>query len=172
MKRLLAIALVAGVCVGTSWAQTTNIVENQELTLTGKLSPSGTAVTGASLSGNANAISFLDLLIVSGTTTNEVQGIGQVVGSNATVFLNQVANVDLTPTATKGDKFVTVFVGNGQVGSSSNAILLVAGSTKVAVSKGATNETVSGKVTGVWINGLESGGGQSIAGSIASVKVK
>jgi hypothetical protein len=177
MKELLAIAAVAAVGVGTSWAlppvTTTNIVENQELTITGKLSPSGTAVTGADLSGNTNAISFLDLELVTGTTTNEVQGIGQVVGSNATVFLTQVANVDLTPNATKGDKFVTVFSGDGAVGSSTNAILLVAGSTKVVVKSGVTNETVSGKITGVWVNGeASSGGGQSIAGSVASVKVK
>ncbi len=176
MKKLLAIAVVAAVGAGTSWAlppvTTTNIVLNQELTITGKLSPSGTAVTGASLSGNTNAISYLQLQIISDTTTNEVQGIGQVVGSTATVFLNEVANVDLTPNATKSDKWINVFASSDQVGTSSNAVLLVAGSQKFVVTKGATNIVVSGKVTGVWVSESDSGGGQSIAGSIASVKVK
>ncbi|MGD0060226.1 MAG: hypothetical protein ABSD58_12490 [Verrucomicrobiia bacterium] len=172
MKKVLAIAVVAAVGVATGWAQTTNIVVNQELTITGKLSPSGTAVTGASLSGNDNAISYLQLQIISGTTTNVVQGIGQVVGSNATVFLNEVANVDLTPNATKSDKWINVFASGDQVGSSSNAVLLVSGSQKTSITKGVTNIVISGKITGIWVSETDSSGGQSVAGSITSVKAK
>ena len=172
MKKLLVIAVVAAVGVATGWAQTTNILVNQELTITGKLSPSGTAVTGASLSGNDSAIAYLQLQIINGTTTNEVQGIGQVVGSNATVFLNEVANVDLTPNATKSDKWINVFASGDQVGTSSNAVLLVAGSQKDVITKGATNTVISGKITGIWVSESDSGGGQSIAGTVANVKVK
>lgn len=175
MKNLLAIAVAAALGVGTSWAGvvvTTNILVNQELIFTGKISPSGTAVTGASLSGNSNGISYLQLQIITGTTTNEVQGIGQLVGSNATVFLNEVANVDLTPNATKSDKWINVFASGDQVGSSSNAVLLVSGSQKTSISKGVTNIVVSGKVTGIWVSETDSSGGQSVAGSITSVKTK
>ncbi len=172
MKKLLAIAVVAAVVAGTSRAQRTNILLNQELTITGKLSPSGTAVTGASLSGNDSAIAYLQLQIVNGTTTNEESWIGQAVGSTTNLFLKEVANVDLTPNATKSDKWINVFASGDQVGTSSNAVLLIAGSQKFVVSKGATNNVFSAKVTGVWLSESDSGGGQSIAGSIASVKAK
>ena len=172
MKKLLAIAVVAAMGVATSWGATTNVLSRQDIAIKAKLSPSGTAVTGADLSGNTNVISVLDLQIISGTTTNEEQWMGQVVGSAFSLFLHQVANADLTPTATKGDKFLTVFAGTGQAGSSSNAVLLIAGSSKITVKNAVTNETVSGKITGVWVDGTESGAGQSIAGSFATVKVK
>jgi hypothetical protein len=174
MKKLLVIAVVAVVGVATSWAQTTNILDNQEITVKGKLSPSKTAVTGADLSGNTNAISYLDLQIISGTTTNEETWIGQVVTSTVSLFLKQKANVDLTPTATKGDKFVSVFEGSGQVGTSSNAVLLLTGASKEVVKKGVTNEVVSGKIAGIWVDENESDtvAGEAITGSFASVKVK
>ena len=168
MKKLVAIAVLAAMGVATSWAQTTNILQRQDITIKGKLSPSGTAVTGQDLSGNTNNVSYLDLQIISGTATNEEAWIGQVVGSDFSLFLKEKASADLTPSSTKGDKFVTVFTGKDQVGSSSNAVIVLAGSSKPS----GTNETVSGKLTGVWLDGLESGGGQALAGSIASVKVK
>jgi len=172
MKKLLAIAAVAAVSIATSWADTTNVLSKQDITIKAKLSPSGTAVTGADLSGNTNVVSVLDLQIVSGTDTNEEQWMGQVVGSNFSLFLQEMASADLTPNSTKGDKFATVFAGNGQKGSSSNAVLLITGSSKVTVKNAVTNETVSGKITGVWVDGTDSGGGQAIAGSFATVKVK
>ena len=174
MKKLLAIAVVAAVGVATSWAapSTTNVLSKQDIAIKGKLSPSGTAVTGADLSGNTNVISVLDLQIISGGTTNEEQWMGQKIGSTFHLLLPQVATADLTPTATKGDKFVAVFAGNGPVGSSTNAALLITGSSKVTIKNTVTNETVSGKITGVWVDGTDSGGGEAISGSFASVKVK
>jgi hypothetical protein len=174
MKKLLAIAVVAAVCVATSWAapSTTNVVSRQDIAIKAKLSPSGTAVTGADLSGNTNVISVLDLQIISGGSTNEEQWMGQVIGSNFNLLLQEMATADLTPNSTKGDKFVAVFAGIGQAGSSSNAVLLIAGSSKIAIKNAVTNETVSGKITGVWVDGTDSVGGQAIAGSFATVKVK
>ena len=175
MRKLFAVVAVAALMgVVSGWAQTTNILEKQDITIKGKLSPSGTAVTGASLSGNANVISHLDLQIISadGTTTNEEQWIGQVVGSTFNLFLQQKAMVDLTPDSTKGDKFVIVFKGDGQVGTSINAVILVSGSSMQKVVKGATNNTVSAKFQGVWVDGADSGAGEAVAGSLASVKVK
>ncbi|MGA2138325.1 MAG: hypothetical protein ABSH14_05635 [Verrucomicrobiia bacterium] len=172
MKKLLAIAVVAAMGVATSWADTTNVLSKQDITIKGKLSPSGTAVTGTDLSGNTNVISVLDLQIISGTETNEEQWMGKVVGSDFSLFLHEVATVDLTPNSTKGDKFVAVFAGDGQMGTSSNAVLLITGSSKVTVKSGVTNETVSGKITGVWVDGTDSGGGEAITGSFATAKVK
>ena len=174
MKKLLAIAVVAAVGVATSWGapSTTNVLSKQDITIKAKLSPSGTAVTGADLSGNTNVISVLDLQIISGGTTNEEQWMGQEIGSAFNLLLQEMANADLTPNSTKGDKFVAVFAGNGQMGSSSNAVLLINGSSKITVKNAVTNETVSGKITGIWVDGTDSGGGQAIAGSFATVKVK
>jgi hypothetical protein len=174
MKKVLAVAVVTAVCVATSWAapSTTNVLSKQDIAIKGKLSPSGTAVTGADLSGNTNVISVLDLQIISGGTTNEEQWMGQEIGSAFNLLLQEMANADLTPTATKGDKFVTVFAGNGPAGSSSNAVLLITGSSKITVKSGVTNETVSGKIAGVWSDSSDSSGGQAIAGSFATVKVK
>ncbi|MGA2222509.1 MAG: hypothetical protein ABSH21_12190 [Verrucomicrobiia bacterium] len=175
MRKLFAVAAVAALMgVVSGWAQTTNILEKQDITINGKLSPSGTAVTDASLSGNANAISRLDLQIISGdgTTTNEEQWIGQVVGSTFNLLLQLKERVDLTPDSTKGDKFVVVFVGKGQVGTASNAVILVSGSSMQKVVKGATNNTVIAKFQGVWVDGTDSDAGEAVAGSLASVKVK
>ncbi len=170
MRRFLAIAVVAAVGVTTSWADSTNVLSRQDITIKAKLSPSGTAVTGESLSGNTNVVSVLDLDIISGTDTNEEQWMGQVVGSNFNLFLQIKANADLTPDSTKGDKFLAVFASNQQVGTSSNAVLLINGSSKVTVKSGVTNETVSGKITGIWVDGSENGGGQAISGSFATIK--
>jgi len=170
MEKLLAIAVVVAVGVATSWADTTNVLSKQDITIKGKLSPSGTAVTAADLSGDTNVISVLDLQIISGTETNEEQWMGKVVGSDLSLFLQGVVTVDLTPNSTKGDKFVAVFAGRDQVGSSSNAVLLITGSSKVKVKSGVTNETVSGKITGVWVDGTDSGGGEAIAASFATAK--
>ena len=171
-KVFTVIAVAALVSVASSWADETNVLEKEDITIKGKLSPSGATVTGADLAGNANTISHLELQIISGAETNEEQWIGQVVGSTINLFLQQKATVDLTPTSTKGDKFVVVFKGNGQVGTSSNAVILVSGSTKKTVKNSVTNTTVSAKFQGIWVDGTDSGAGAAVAGSLASVKNK
>jgi len=173
MKKLLLVAVVAalGVAIsGTAPAQTTNILNKVDITIKAKLSPSGTAVTAASLTGGTNLISVLDLEIISDSSTNEEEWMGLVVGSDFNLLLRARASVDLTPTATKGDKFVAVFASDQQVGTSSNAVLLVNGSSKLVVKSGVTNETVTGKITGIWVDGFDSGTGQAVSGSISTAK--
>ena len=164
-KLIAAVAVIALMSAISSRADTTNILTKQDITIKGKLKPSKTAITGASLSGNTNAISHLDLEIIStdGTTTNEEQWIGQVVDSNITLFLQQKANADLTPNAPRVHKFVAVFVGNGQVGTSSDAVIFVNG-----ISKGPeTNQTISATVQGIWVDGT-----QAVTGTLKSAKKK
>ena len=77
MKKLLIIG-AAAVGIMTSWADTTNILSKVDIAIAGKLIPAGTAVTGKDLSEGPIAISSLDLQVISGTTTQEVAVIGQV----------------------------------------------------------------------------------------------
>ena len=78
MKKSLAIAAAVAVSIMTSWGDTTNILSRVDIAIAGKLIPAGTAVTGKDLSEGPIAISSLDLQVISGTTTQEVAVIGQV----------------------------------------------------------------------------------------------
>jgi hypothetical protein len=166
MRKVLAVIAVAAlVSVASSWASVlvvTNVLEKHDISIKGKLSPAGTAVTGADLAGNTNNISVLDLQII-GVDTNEELWIGQIVGSTTNLFLQQRANVDLTPLATKSDKFVGVF--KGTAGSATNAYLLVTGSSKTTVKSSVTNETISGKIQGIWNDDVS-----AVVGTMKSVK--
>ena len=162
MKKLLSVVAVA-MLVGavSSWADTTNVLTKFDITIKGKLSPSKTAVTAATLAGNTNAVSVLKLEIIgSDTVTNTV--IGQVVGSNIVVFLEETAFVDLTPAEITKDKSVSVF--EGTHGTASNAVLLVTSSSK---EDKATNTIFKATLEGIWADEVS-----VVKGSIASVKVK
>ena len=165
MRKIFAVIAVAAlVGVVSSWATVTvtNVLEKNDITIKGKLSPSGTAVTEVDLAGNTNKISFLDLQIISGTT-NEEQWIGQIVASTTNLFLKETASVDLTPLATKGDKFVSVFTGTH--GSATNAVILLSGTTKITVKNSVTNTTISAKIQGIWNDDVS-----TVAGTVKSAK--
>jgi len=70
--------------------------------------------------------------------------------------------------ATKTKQFIAAFAGTDQVGTSSNAVLLVTASQKLS----GTNVVISGKITGVWVDGFESGAGEAITAPLATAKVK
>ncbi len=171
MKKVIAVIAVAAlVGVASSWAATiTTNVERHDVTLKGKLSPSGTAVTGKDLAGTAsNTISILDLQIIEGTTTNEDEVIVQIIGTATNLLLRQVAGVDLTPTATnalQADKFVGAFASTN--GAAINRVLLVAGSSKGKIDHTTlhTNTVIKAKFQGIWYDGSN-----IVAGTIQSVK--
>jgi len=169
-KLCVAVSAAAWMGVVSGWAQTTNIIPGLEITMKGKLIPSGTVVTGESLSGNTNPISFVHLEIINGTTTNLDRWIGQIVGSTTNLFLKQRGHVDFTPSAAPVYDFDLGFLGDGQVGTSSNAIILVSGSEKTKVSKGETNETLTATFQGIWVDGTDAGGGEAVAGVLDSIK--
>ncbi len=170
MKKLLAIAVVAAVSVASSWAAgvTTNILFQQDITIKGKLTPSGQAVTNECLSGNSDPISYLDLDVISGTTTNEVWGLGQVTVSGTTnivVFLQEGQYVDLQPTKHKSYKYISTLMGSA--GTASNAMILVSGT------ETGEESMVSAKITGIWDDSTQAGGwtnGQAIVGTLKPVK--
>jgi hypothetical protein len=174
MKKLLAIAVVAAVGVASSWATavtTTNILFKQDITIKGKLSPSGQTVTNECLSGNSDPISFLDLDIISGTTTNEVWVVGQVTTNasttNVVVLLVEGQYVDLQPTTQKKYKFICTLIGSA--GTASNACIWVSGT------ETGEESLVSSKITGIWDDSTQAGGwtnGQGIVGTLAPVKKK
>ncbi len=163
-KKLAVVAMIVVVGVASGWAAQTTVLNKMDITLKGKLTPGGAAVTGATLAGNTNAISHLILQVVNAGTTNEVEAIGQVSGTNITVLLTQKASVDLVNTP-KSDKFVAAF--EGTAGSAKNAVLLINGTVKTATTKTATNVTLAGTFSGIWTDGSN-----TVAGTIASVKVK
>jgi hypothetical protein len=173
MKKLLAIAVVAAVGVASSWAGpviTTNILFKQDVIIKGKLSPSGGTVTNECLSVNSDPISFLDLDIITGTTTNEVWGLGQVTTNgttNVVVLLQEGQFVNLQPTKQKSFKYICTFVGSA--GTASNAMILVSGT------ETGEESMVSAKITGIWDNSTQAGGwtnGQAIVGTLKPVKKK
>jgi len=175
MKKLLAIAVVAAVGVAASWGATTNIIYQQELTLKGKLSPSKATVTNESLSGNNLPISFLDLNVISGTTTQNIYGIGQVTTNgfttNVVVLLTESQYVILQPTEKRNFKYISVYRNPGLVGTSSNACLFVSGSQKVDSDIWVSSATVGG----VWMDSTAAGGwtnGEAIVGTLSPVKQK
>ena len=173
MKKLLAIAVVAAVGVASTWADgvpTTNILSQQDIIIKGKLSPSGQTVTNESLSGNSNPISFLDLNVITETTTNEFWAIGQVStngsATNVVVLLVEGQFVDLQPTKQNKYKYFSTFMGSA--GTASNAMILVSGTET-------GTEIVSSKITGIWDNSTQAGGwtnGQGIVGTMMPVKKK
>ena len=120
---VMVVALIGVVWTTTSRAQTTNVLSEEDITIKGKLTPDGTAVTGESLSGNTNKVSVLRLEIVAGAVTNHTVVIGQVSGSNVVSLLEVTGEVDVTPTATTSDKSVAVF--EGSAGSATNAVLVL-----------------------------------------------
>jgi hypothetical protein len=172
MKKLLAIAVVAAVCVASSWANeviTTNILFQQEVIIKGKLSPNGGTVTNECLSGNSDPISFLDLEVISGTTTTEVWAVGQVTTNasttNVVVLLVEGQYVDLQPTKQKNYKFICTLMGSA--GTASNAMILVSGT------ETGDESIVSSKITGIWKDSTQGGGwtnGQAIVGTLVPVK--
>jgi len=157
---VMSMALIGLVGAATSRAQTTNVLDEEDITIKGKLAPDGTAVTGESLSGNTNNVSVLRLEIVAGAVTNHTVVIGQVSGSNVVSLLEVTGEVDLTPTATKGDKSVAVF--EGSAGSATNAVLVLSITDKF---KG-TNTTAAVKFQGIW------NADDAVSGTMATIKVK
>ena len=159
MRKLLAIVTVGALLgVASSRAQTTNFTQGLDIAISGKLIPSGTLVSNESLSGNTNALSFIHLEIINGTTTNLERWIGQINGSTTNLYLVQRCHVDFTPSAAPTYKFALGFLGFGQQGTSSNATLLATGTEIVKVAKGTTNVTVKAKLGGIWVTGTDAGG--------------
>jgi hypothetical protein len=166
MKKAFAIiAALAVVGIVRCQAQTTNVLDQQDITLKGKLAPDRTAVTGASLSVNTNNISVLKLEIVESGVTNRTQVIGQVTVvsgvTNVVPLLEETGMVDLTPTTTTSDKSLVVF--EGSAGTATNAVLFLSVSDKVQGS----NTTATVKFQGIWDDGVD-----AVSGTIATVKVK
>jgi hypothetical protein len=174
MKKLLAIAVVAAVGVASSWAgtiSTTNILFQQDIIIKGKLTPNGTTVTNACLSGNSDPISFLNLDIISGTTTNDIWAIGQVStngsATNVVVLLMEGPYVNLQPKKLNGFKFKTVLMGS--VGTASNAMIWISGT------ENDDENIVSATLGGIWDDSTQSGGwtnGQGIVGTLMPAKKK
>jgi len=167
MRKVFAvIAAVALVSVASSWASVTvtNVTEKNDITIKGKLSPSGTAVTEADLAGNTNdTVSVMEVMIVSGTDTNIIDVIGhEINSSNVVTYLVEQAGVVLASGA-KGDKFVNAYAGTH--GSATNAVILLSGATKVTIKNSVTNTTVSAKIQGIW-NDDES----TVTGTVKSKK--
>jgi hypothetical protein len=145
MRKVFAvIAAVALVSVASSWASVTvtNVTEKNDITIKGKLSPSGTAVTEADLAGNTNdTVSVMEVMIVSGTDTNIIDVIGhEINSSNVVTYLVEQAGVVL-------------------------AVILLSGATKVTIKNSVTNTTVSAKIQGIW-NDDES----TVTGTVKSKK--
>jgi hypothetical protein len=147
MKKLVSVLAVA-MLVGafSSWAQTTNVVSNTPITLKALLTD-GTHVTEADLAGTGD-LSFMQLQIINGSTTNEIDVLAKsvVVGTSsnltsATILLEEQSVVDLA----KG-KSVEVFKSTGVDPNINGAAWFVNGMTKGK--KDVT--TFSGKVVGVW----------------------
>lgn len=157
---VLAVTLIGFVGVTTSRAQTTNVLDEEDIAIKGKLAPDGTAVTGESLSGNTNNVAVLRLEIVAGGVTNHAVVIGQVSGSNVVSLLEVTGEVDVTPTATKGDKSVAIF--EGSAGSATNAVLVL----NITDRFKGTNTTAAVKFQGIW------NADDAVSGTMASVKVK
>jgi hypothetical protein len=162
MKR--AFAIIAGLAlvgIFCCQAQTTNVLTEEDITVKGRLAPSGAVVTGESLSGNTNKISVLKLEIVDAGVTNHAEVIGQVNGSNVVSLLEVTGFVDLTPTATTSDKSLAAF--EGSAGTATNAVLLLSISDRI---KG-TNTTATVKFQGIWDDGTE-----VVSGTMATIRVK
>jgi hypothetical protein len=172
MRKLRVVVAVAAVMgVVNDWAQTTNFSQGLDVAIKGILIPSGDKVSNESLSGNTNPVSFVHLQIINGTTTNLERWIGQINASTTNLFLGETRHVDVTPKVNKDD-FVIVFSAIGQIGTSSNATILVAGSETTTVQRGVTNGTVSAKIQGVWVDEPAVGDGQAIVGTMNSVRAK
>ena len=154
-KVYAVVAAIVMIGAASGWAQTTNVVSQQAIVLRGKLSPSGRTVTGADLAGNSNALAYLELQIVSGTTTSTAFAIGQSTGTGTApaIFLMEKSRVNLVNSA-KRSKFLDVFAGTA--GSAMNATLLLSGTATTTISKKATNTTVTGTITGIWSDGTSS----------------
>ena len=161
MKNLYAVVAMAAVIgVASGQAQTTNFTHGLNLALSGALIPSGALVNNASLSGNTNPVSFVDLEIINGTTNYE-RWIGQI-GETTNLFLKEGRHTQFSPALDK-DKFMLVFDGTGQVGTSSNATLLVSGTDQTSIrtikigghhtneTEIVTNNTFIAKIQGVWV---------------------
>jgi len=159
-----AFAMIAGLAlvgIVRCQAQTTNVLTEEDITVKGKLAPSGMAVTGESLSGNTNKISVLKLEIVDAGVTNHTEVIGQVNESNVVSLLEVTGIVDLTPTTTTSDKSLAVF--EGSAGTATNAVLLLSISDRIR----GTNTTATVKFQGIWDAGTE-----AVSGTMATIKVK
>ncbi len=157
---VMAVVLIGLLGITPSGAQTTNVLNEEDIAIKGKLAPDGTAVTGESLSGNTNNVAVLRLEIVAGAVTNHAVVIGQVSESNVVSLLEVTSEVDLTPTATKGDKSLAVF--EGSAGSATNAVLLLTITDKFKE----TNTTAAVKFQGIW-NAVN-----AVSGTMATIKVK
>ena len=171
MKKILAIvAMIVGIGAASGWAQT-GLVGYLDITLTGKLSPSGKKVTGADLAGNTNApISVMKWAAVDADgKTNVFTSIGQVVLSNethaASVFLMRESNVYLSPTNAQSVKFSQAFIGNG--GSATNAVLIFNGTLAHSITKTTTNLTFAGTFSGLWCDGSS-----TVKGTFKSNKIQ
>jgi hypothetical protein len=179
MKKLYTVVAVAALMGATSsWAQTTNITQGLDITISGTLVPGvqgqPNIVNDASLSDNTNPISFVHLEVINGTTTNFERWIGQISGGTTNLFLKEIRHENNNTLNPDSHEFALVFGGSGLVGSSSNAVIFVDGADTVKVKKGVTNETVKAKLQGVWVeNPVDSdevGGQAVVGGSLDSVK--
>jgi hypothetical protein len=183
MKKLYAVAAVATVMSVTSaWAQTTNFAQTLDIAIKGKLIPSGDALSNASLSGNTNPVSFVDLEIINGTTTNAERWIGQLSETATNLFLKQIRRVKVVVPGK--DYFDLVFAGTDgvQVGNSSNAVMVVAGTDKTTIrtvrhgseTEIVTNETLKATFDGIWLDepatNSDETGEAVISGTLDSVK--
>jgi hypothetical protein len=185
MKKLYAIIAVAGMTAAVSgWAQiTTNVSQGLDITISGTLIPSGDKLSSSSLSGNTNPISIVDLEIINVstnvTTTNDERWIGQVIEGATNLFLKEIRRVKIYPSLEKED-FDLVYAGTGQVGTSSNALLLASGTdtTTKKISHGVTNktETVTATLKGIWLDepatNSDETGEAVLGGLLDSVKKK
>jgi hypothetical protein len=183
MRKFYAVVAVAAVMsVASGWAQTTNITQGLDLTITGTLVPGPGSLDNQSLSGsgNTNPISFVHLEIINGSTTNFERWIGQIAGGNTNLYLKEVRHVNLN--TLHSSDFAFVFDGSGQVGSSSNAVLFVVGTDRTVTKRvksgtghvTVTNEIVKAQMEGIWVENPvdsdEDGGQAVIRGSLNSVK--
>lgn len=155
MKKLLSVMAVAMlVCAASSWAASTNLLNQIDVKLRATLSTTnGTKVkvTETALEGS-NALSVVELQIINGSSTNEERDIARNVVADtnnvltsATILLTEQARVEL-----RRGKFADVFQSSGVDSNISGAVWFLAGHFKETVKRGVTNDTITGNVEGVW----------------------
>lgn len=148
---IVAVALIGMLGIANSQAQSTNVTEIFPITLKGKLTPSGTTVGNADLSGNTNALALMGtgVGILIGEFTVPSAGVTNV----SVAYLQETSHV----TTVAGKKSVNVLT--GLPGPANNAVLLADFSI--------SGSGFSSKISGIWVDGTN-----AVSGTIDSIKTK
>ena len=156
MRKVLAVIAVAAlVSVASSWAAVvTNVLEKNNITIKGKLSPAKTAVTEASLAvTNGVPVSWLLLQIVTGPTTNGATAAStNIVVTGQTMTLTGPVTTNSVSTNTANGAITTTMISTNA--ASTNTIsglgwvvtITTAGTNTITASTTTTNDVI-GQIT-------------------------